>query len=209
MSDLTDTTPVPLSAAPPAMRRNVRETTLRVLYAVDAGKRSLEDVLDDSLNASDLDERGRAYLQQLVARVVKNRFELDAELDKFATDFPTHRQAVVDRNILRLAAAEIVLGASDAPPGAVVNEAVELAKKYSTKDSGRFVNGVLGALVRSHTGTEVPPTPEIADGDGEGEDYTPPTHFWGERPEDATNETLETLTTNTQNPKPNPEDPDA
>jgi N utilization substance protein B len=54
----------------------------------------------------------------------------------------------VDRNILRLAAAEILFAASDAPPGAVVNEAVELAKKYSTGESGRFVNGVLGSLVR-------------------------------------------------------------
>ncbi len=208
MNDLEQVTPVPLSAAPPAMRRNVRETTLRVLYAVDAGKRPLEDVLDDSLNASDLDERGKAYLQQLVAEVVKNRAGLDAELDKFAIDFPTHRQAVVDRNILRLAAAEIVLQASDAPPGAVVNEAVELAKKYSTKDSGRFVNGVLGALVRSHTGTEVPEVSPIADDEGEGEDYTPPTHFWGERAEDAPAETLasEPPTPNTQHPTPNPED---
>ena len=60
----------------------------------------------------------------------------------------TVRQTAVDRNILRLAAAEILFGVSDAPPGAVVNEAVELAKKYSTADSGRFVNGVLGTLVR-------------------------------------------------------------
>jgi hypothetical protein len=58
---------------------------------------------------------------------------------------------------LRLAAAEILFRVSDAPPGAVVNEAVELAKKYSTAESGRFVNGVLGTLVReveAESGTE-------------------------------------------------------
>ncbi|MBC7808160.1 MAG: transcription antitermination factor NusB [Akkermansiaceae bacterium] len=161
------------------MRRNVRETALRVLYAMDAGKRSREDVMDDSMNASELDDRGRIYLQQLVAGTLDNRTAIDAALDKFATDFPTHRQAVVDRNILRLAAAEILFGVSDAPTGAVVNEAVELAKKYSTKDSGRFVNGVLGALVRDHVGIEV----SITVPDDDMEDMTSEataTRFWGD-----------------------------
>ena len=156
-----------LTNAAPAVRRAVRETALRVLYAMDAGKRPVEDVLDDAAAASDLDEQGRGFLQYLVGGTLQNRTEIDAHLTRLATDFPTPRQAVVDRNILRLAAAEIVFHLSDAPAGAVVNEAVELAKKYSTKDSGRFVNGVLGALVREQTGMTVSAAPALLEDDNE------------------------------------------
>lgn len=83
-----------------------------------------------------------------MAATLRNQKEIDATLDRLATGFPIERQTVVDRNILRMAAAEILYRASDAPPGVVVNEAVELAKKFSTGESGRFVNGVLGTLVR-------------------------------------------------------------
>ena len=158
-----------LTDAAPNVRRAVRETALRVLYAMDAGKRPVEEVLEDAAAASpDLDERGRAFLRHLVGGTLEHRDAIDAQLSRLATDFPTKRQAVVDRNILRLAAGEIAFHLSDAPPGAVVNEAVELAKKYSTKDSGRFVNGVLGALVREQTGVHVSAPPEaLEDGDTE------------------------------------------
>ena len=198
MSNLEQAGQIQFANTPPALRRGVRETALRVLYAMDAGKRPLDEVLDDSISASELDDRGRGYLRQLVRGTIDNRNAIDAALDRFATDFPTHRQAVVDRNILRLAAAEILFAVSDAPPGAVVNEAVELAKKYSTKDSGRFVNGVLGALVRDHTGVEVPAP--ATDDDEEPETDTTPTRYWGEPDPD-------TLTPNTQHPTPTTEEP--
>jgi N utilization substance protein B len=121
---------------------------LRVLYTVDVGKQPVDDVLNETLEANELDERAAAFTRALVAGTLRSRAEIDADLDRLAVGFPTVRQTAVDRNILRLAAAEILFGVSDAPPGAVVNEAVELAKKYSTADSGRFVNGVLGTLVR-------------------------------------------------------------
>jgi N utilization substance protein B len=132
----------------PSSRRAARETALRVLYTVDVGKQPIEDVLAESAEAAELDDKGRLFLQTLVAGTQRNQVEIDAQIDRFAIGFPVDRQTVVDRNILRLATAEILYGISDAPPGAVVNEAVELAKKYSTKESGRFVNGVLGAVVR-------------------------------------------------------------
>jgi len=175
----TTAAPILFKTAPPALRRLVRETALRVLYALDAGKRAGEqtDVLTESAEAAQLDETGSDYVSRLVAAVQTNLAAIDAALDKHATDFPTHRQAVVDRNILRLATAEIAFGASDAPAGAVVNEAVELAKKYSTRDSGRFVNGVLGALVRAQgmafeteTETETDDLPPL------------PTKYWGDAP---------------------------
>jgi N utilization substance protein B len=129
-------------------RRAARETALRVLYTVDVGKQPVEDVIGETADANDLDEKARDFMDSLVRGTLRSRTEIDAEIDRLAVGFPIERQTAVDRNILRLAAAEILFQVSDAPPGAVVNEAVELAKKYSTGESGRFVNGVLGALVR-------------------------------------------------------------
>ncbi len=129
-------------------RRAARETALRVLYTVDVGKQPVEEVIGETADANDLDEKARAFMDSLVRGTLRSRAEIDAEIDRLAVGFPIERQTAVDRNILRLAAAEILFQVSDAPPGAVVNEAVELAKKYSTGESGRFVNGVLGALVR-------------------------------------------------------------
>jgi len=108
----------------------------------------VDEVIAESADANDLDEKAREFMESLVRGTLRSRAEIDSEIDRLAVGFPTERQTAVDRNILRLAAAEILFQASDAPPGAVVNEAVELAKKYSTGESGRFVNGVLGALVR-------------------------------------------------------------
>lgn len=203
MSNLEQAERIQFANTPPAVRRGVRETALRVLYAVDAGKRPLDEVLDDSLSASELDDRGRGFLKLLVAGTLDNRNAIDAALDRFATDFPTHRQAVVDRNILRLAAAEILFSVSDAPAGAVVNEAVELAKKYSTKDSGRFVNGVLGALVRDHVGIEVAATQ--AEDDEETEPDVAPTRYWGE----TDNNTQSSDDADSKHQTPNTEDPHA
>jgi N utilization substance protein B len=129
-------------------RRVARETALRVLYTIDVGKQPVEDVLKETLEANDLDEKGVEFTRLLVVGTLRSQKEIDSQLDRIAVGFPTIRQTAVDRNILRLAAAEILFRVSDAPPGAVVNEAVELAKKYSTAESGRFVNGVLGTLVR-------------------------------------------------------------
>jgi N utilization substance protein B len=129
-------------------RRAAREAALRILYTVDVGKQSVDEVVAEAAEGADFDEKAMDFLRGLVAATLNNQREIDPVLDRLAVGFPIARQTAVDRNILRLAAAEILFAASDAPPGAVVNEAVELAKKYSTGESGRFVNGVLGSLVR-------------------------------------------------------------
>ncbi len=129
-------------------RRAAREAALRILYTVDVGHQPVEEVIAETLEANELDEKSVAFCRTLVLDTLKNRSAIDRTIDRIAVGFPTLRQTAVDRNILRLAAGEILFDASDAPPGAVVNEAVELAKKYSTGESGKFVNGVLGTIVR-------------------------------------------------------------
>jgi N utilization substance protein B len=81
----------------------------------------------------------------LIQGVIDHQKEIDMRLSALATGWALERQAAVDRNIMRLAAYEILF-MPDIPTGVSLNEAVELAQKYSTAESGRFVNGVLGAL---------------------------------------------------------------
>lgn len=131
-----------------AQRRAARERALQTLYTVEVGKQSVDEVLAESQEATPLDDTVMEFARRLIEVTRRSQREIDPVLDKLATGFPIARQTAVDRNILRMAAAEILFQASDAPPGAVVNEAVELAKKFSTGESGRFVNGVLGTLVR-------------------------------------------------------------
>ncbi|NLI00843.1 MAG: transcription antitermination factor NusB [Chthonomonadales bacterium] len=102
--------------------------------------------------ATTLDRRSETSLKtahmlsSLVRGALRFRDEIDEQVRPLVSDWPTERQSAVDRNVLRLAAFEI-LHREDTPVPVALNEAVELAKRYGTEESGRFVNGVLSALV--------------------------------------------------------------
>lgn len=85
------------------------------------------------------------FLHRLVDGVLEKREEIDGRIASLSEGWALDRQPAVDRNILRMAAYEVMF-LDDVPAGASINEAVELAKKYSTAESGRFVNGILGTL---------------------------------------------------------------
>jgi len=93
----------------------------------------------------------RLFADKLIHGVLEHRTELDERIKHYAENWDIHRMAVVDRNILRLAIFEM-LHREDIPPIVSINEAVDIAKKFSTQDSGKFVNGILdkvkGELVR-------------------------------------------------------------
>ncbi|HEX5324357.1 MAG TPA: transcription antitermination factor NusB [Capsulimonadaceae bacterium] len=129
-------------------RREARELVLRMLFQVDVGKQPMDEVIEAALAQSVLEGANRQYAEAVVRGTLENKNQIDEQLEQLASDWSVERQAVVDRNILRLTTYEI-LYRPDTPVAAVINEAVELAKKYSTAESGRFVNGVLGALARS------------------------------------------------------------
>ena len=94
----------------------------------------------------------RLFADRLIRGVLENRPTLDKSIQEHAENWDLNRMAVVDRNILRLAVYEM-LYRDDIPPIVSINEAVDVAKKYSTEDSGKFVNGILdkikGELTRS------------------------------------------------------------
>lgn len=121
---------------------------LRMLFQIDVGKQPVDEVITAGLTQSVLEGGNREYAEEVVRGTIERMREIDETLERLATDWSLDRQAAVDRNILRMTAYEVLFRA-DTPVASVINEAVELAKKYSTADSGRFVNGVLGAVARS------------------------------------------------------------
>lgn len=127
-------------------RRRTRELALRVLFEVDVGRQALETALERV--RAEVNDQEWAYLRALCEGTWAARRELDTALAALTTTWPLDRLANTDRTLLRLAAYELTQ--TEMPPQVVINEAVVLAKRYGTDDSGRFVNGVLGALLRRH-----------------------------------------------------------
>lgn len=119
----------------------------------------MEQALEYVFHENELQPKDRSFIEDLVAGTCKNTKEIDALLTKFAEGWPVDRMGNTDRNILRMALYELVYR-DDVPVGVTVNEAVELAKHYGDDDSGRFVNGILGNIIRRYT---LPEKPEASD----------------------------------------------
>ncbi len=127
-------------------RRRAREAALRVLFQMDLGKLTLDEALN-TVTAPDWSPDDWTLVVTLARGTRASLLEIDALIARVAEHWTLERMATVDRNILRMAIYELV--STDTPVGVVINEAVELAKQYSTEESGRFVNGMLGKIVRS------------------------------------------------------------
>lgn len=92
------------------------------------------------------------FIEQLVTGVDSKKTELDAMLQPIAPEWPIDQIARMDRLVLRIGAYELIFG-NDVPPKVVINEAVELAKAFGGDNSSKFINGVLGTLLRQHEGS--------------------------------------------------------
>jgi len=132
-------------------RREARELALQVLYALDLCPESdTGDLLAYLVEERGGPEGAAGYARRLVETVVGHRDEIDALLSRHSANWELKRMAAVDRNILRAAAAELLFFA-DVPFRVVIDEAVEIAKRYGTDDSGKFVNGVIDAVHRARS----------------------------------------------------------
>ncbi len=123
-------------------RRLARETALRAVYVLELQGCTTEEALRDSLVCP---AAPPAYTVRLVSHVMRYREQLDDLIREKVEKWEFHRIATLDRLILRLALAEL-LYFPDIPPKVSINEAIEIAKKYSTLNSGKFVNGILDAV---------------------------------------------------------------
>jgi len=127
------------------VRRKARAIALQALYEVNSVGHDVEKVLPLLLAESGLSEENAAFVRGLVNGVLQNKKKIDRHIKNFAPAWPVEQIPIVDRNILRLAIFEILLDNS-VPVKVAINEAVELAKKFGSDSSPRFVNGVLGSV---------------------------------------------------------------
>jgi N utilization substance protein B len=124
-----------------------RARVLQALYAWDLrGREPLDRVAAQIWDDLAVDADERRVAGPLVRELVQHRSELDAELVEVTTNWRLERLSVIDRSVLRLAAAELSRG--ETPPRVVIQEAVRLAERYGTVKSAKFVNGVVDALAR-------------------------------------------------------------
>lgn len=126
-------------------RRRARAIALQALYEIDATGHKAEEVLPRLLAGQGLSEKNNDFVRQLIHGVIQNKGDSDLKIERFAPSWPIEQLSVIDRNILRLAIFEI-LHDNIVPVKVAINEAVELAKKFGSDNSAKFVNGVLSSV---------------------------------------------------------------
>lgn len=133
-------------------RRKARHEALHILYQREITGQSASSILDShSWSLEDGEPDG--FCRELLAGVEGHQATIDGTIDGISENWVISRMPIVDRNILRIAAYEILF-AEDIPESVSINEAVEMAKVYGGEDSSKFVNGILGRLAEVHEGVE-------------------------------------------------------
>ncbi|MBO5652178.1 MAG: transcription antitermination factor NusB [Selenomonas sp.] len=138
-------------------RRQAREAALQALFQLDLNpgeegqQEQYETLAIDTVlgEAEKMSARDREFVHTLVQGTRRHLAEIDRLIAASSKDWKLERMATVDRNVTRLAAFEIRFAEEKLTPNIAINEAVELAKKYGTDDSSRYVNGILGAMMKA------------------------------------------------------------
>lgn len=137
-------------------RHLARTIAMQTLFAWDFNgckSDNIEQLIKNNFEnfAPDFDDNG--FVEAKVRGVIKNKEKIDALITKYATEWPLDQITIVDRNILRIGAHELLME-DDIPPKVAINEAIEIAKTFGGDSSGKFVNGVLGAMYKYELGEE-------------------------------------------------------
>ena len=123
-----------------------REWALKILYQTEIASKSILESCQEFVKQEEKkDSEVEDFCRHLVLGVEKHLTEIDKKIVEYAQNWEFHRIAVIDRNILRIGIYELKFG-DDAPPKVIINEAVELAKKYGDLDSSKFINGILDSV---------------------------------------------------------------
>lgn len=146
------------STMPAAMgaRSTAREAAMQMLFAIDATGAEAEQVIRDFWRELPGDAEGREYADEAVCGVIGHLQATDARVQAASTNWRVERMARVDRNLLRLGAWELE-HRRDIPRAVVLDEAVEIAKRFGTEESGAFVNGVLDRIADDCGRTDTEP----------------------------------------------------
>jgi transcription antitermination protein NusB len=126
-------------------RRASRETAMKLLYQLEIQKEDKEDQINFVLDENEFTDNDKKYIREVIAGVHENVEFIDKLVTKYAKGWKLNRISKVELSILRLSMYEISFR-EDIPFSVSVNEAVELAKKYSSEEAGAFINGILGKV---------------------------------------------------------------
>jgi N utilization substance protein B len=126
-------------------RSKAREVVVQMLYQLDVNPDVPMDIVRDQVWERMEDEPLARFAWQLLSGVLRDKTRLDASIEALAANWSLKRMAPTDRNVLRLGAYE--LSETETPPGVVIDEAVELAKRFGAAQSPQFVNGILDRLI--------------------------------------------------------------
>lgn len=128
-------------------RKNARIWAMKLFYEMEMNENYCNDALDSFSKYHEIPKDELQYIELLYKNYIEHKEELDDRIRSYLSKWKLERIAKIDISILRIAVAE-VLYLDDIPDSVAVNEAVEIAKEYSTSDAYKFINGVLGSVVR-------------------------------------------------------------
>ena len=128
-------------------RRTARELALKFLYQTEFNSNSPDLELNSFCDRANVSEEIQNFTQTLIKNIFFHKKEVDELLEKISANWATDRMAVIDKNILRLGICELLFDPTT-PPKVVINEAVEIAKKFGTEESPDFINGILDKVFK-------------------------------------------------------------
>ncbi len=130
-------------------RKRARESTMKLLYQMEMNNDFSDNIINIFFENNKFDEKEKEYILEAVNKIIENLEKIDSHIEKNINNWELNRLAKIDLCILRVAVYEI-MHRPDIPIEVSINEAIEISKKYSSSESSRFINGVLGSIVRSN-----------------------------------------------------------
>ncbi len=128
-------------------RRKSREIILQSLYAADISGAGWKDTLEKTVERRGSTDETVEYAEKVMSSIVGSRKEIDSKIEGSLENWRLERVALVDRIILQIAIAELIY-CPEVPTGVIINEAIEIAHKFSSEKAGSFVNGILDKLAK-------------------------------------------------------------
>ena len=130
-------------------RRKAREIALQALFQFDFTKNDDEYLIEMLIKETKgLNQQSILFTRVIIKGTIANLEAIDATIKTVSNDWKIERMAAVDRNIVRMAVYELKFNSEDTAPKIIINEAIEIAKIFGSDESSRFVNGILGALLK-------------------------------------------------------------
>ncbi|NBI06646.1 transcription antitermination factor NusB [Senegalia massiliensis] len=128
-------------------RRNAREATMKLLYQLELNKTFDDEIVSIFFENNNFTEDEKVYIENTIENIQDNLSLIDEKIEKYIKGWKKERLSKIDLSILRISIFEIIFR-EDIPTEVSINESIEISKKYSSDESSKFINGVLGSFVR-------------------------------------------------------------